>query len=100
MEADKDYRHVPGPGAGPLTYGTYLRVPELLDLQSPLSLPTAHDEMLFIVTQQAQELWFKQVLYEVGAIIAGLDAGQVLDATRLLGRVNAILRVLGEEVAV
>ena len=43
--ADPD-NHAPGPGSGPLTYGAYLRVPELLDLQSPLSLPAVHDEML------------------------------------------------------
>jgi tryptophan 2,3-dioxygenase len=100
MTQDKDYAHVPGPGSGPLTYGSYLRVPELLDLQSPLSLPTTHDEMLFIITQQAQELWFKQVMYELRAIIDDLDGGRVLEAMRLLSRVNAILRVLGEEVAV
>ena len=92
--------HTPGPGSGPLTYGAYLRVPELLDLQSPLSLPVAHDEMLFIVVQQAQELWFKQILYELPVIIARLDSGDLWDAIRLLARVNAILRVLSEEVAV
>src|SRR5947208_809306 len=65
MPADEGYRHAPGPGSGPLTYGAYLRVPELLDLQSPLGLPTVHDELLFIIVQQAQELWFKQLLHEL-----------------------------------
>ncbi len=100
MEGDNGYSHSPGPGSGPLTYGTYLRVPELLALQSPLSLPTVHDEMLFIVVQQAQELWFKQILHELEAVITHLDAGAVLEATRLVARVNTILRVLSAEVEV
>lgn len=92
--------HAPGPGSGPLTYGTYLRVPELLDLQSPLSLPTAHDEMLFIIVQQAQELWFRQILHEWRTVIELLDADVLLEATRLINRVNRILAVLDHEVAI
>ncbi|HMA33515.1 MAG TPA: tryptophan 2,3-dioxygenase family protein [Chloroflexia bacterium] len=92
--------HAPGPGSGPLTYGTYLRVPELLALQSPLSLPVVHDELLFIVVQQAQELWFKQVLHELRVVIALLDAPRLLEAVRLVQRATAILGVLGAEVAI
>lgn len=98
MPPSTEHNHAPGPGSGPLTYGSYLRVPELLALQSLLSLPTVHDEMLFIVVQQAQELWFKQVLYELQTIIALLDEGDLLDAARLITRVNAIFDVLGTEV--
>ncbi|MBV9278537.1 MAG: hypothetical protein JOZ41_00500, partial [Chloroflexi bacterium] len=84
----------------PLTYGSYLRVPELLQLQTPLGRPAVHDEMLFIILQQAQELWFKQVLHELHPIIALLQRGDVAEATRMLGRVNRILRVLSEELEV
>ena len=98
MPPNTEHNHAPGPGSGPLTYGSYLRVPELLALQSPLSLPTVHDEMLFIIVQQAQELWFKQVLYELQAIIGLLDGGSLLDAARLITRVNGIFGVLGTEV--
>src|SRR5438067_192242 len=84
----------------PLTYGDYLRVPELLQLQTPLKAPPAHDEMLFIIVQQAQELWFKQALYELRSIIDLLDRGRIDTALRLLGRVNRILRVLCDEVTV
>src|SRR5690349_18843104 len=54
-----------GQEGGELSYGSYLRVPELLDLQSLLSDPPAHDELLFIVVHQAYELWFKQILFEL-----------------------------------
>ena len=74
----------PAAASGPMTYGDYLRVPELTALQSPLSSPEAHDEMIFIIVQQVQELWFKQLLHELRAVIACLDAGDVLEAIRLL----------------
>ncbi|HBB97382.1 MAG TPA: tryptophan 2,3-dioxygenase, partial [Blastocatellia bacterium] len=54
----------------PLSYNKYLRVPELIDLQSCLSSPAQHDELLFITVHQAYELWFKQILHEIDAAIA------------------------------
>ena len=54
-----------------LTYETYLRLPEILDAQRPPDHAGAlrdlahHDELLFIVTHQAYELWFKQVIHEM-----------------------------------
>lgn len=49
-----------------IDYKTYLQLPTLLDAQKRLS--GAHDEMLFIVVHQTYELWFKQVLFEVGRV--------------------------------
>src|SRR5918999_264579 len=40
-----------------LTYGSYLKIPDLLSLQALLSDPPAHDELLFIVGPQAYQLW-------------------------------------------
>jgi tryptophan 2,3-dioxygenase len=54
---------MPDAASEPLTYSVYLRVPELLSLQSPVGYPSVHDELLFIDLQQAQELWFKQMLH-------------------------------------
>ena len=56
----------------PVTYADYLKIEGLLGLQSPKSNETgmpAHDEMLFIVTHQAHELWFKQILHELGSVV-------------------------------
>jgi 5-hydroxyisourate hydrolase-like protein (transthyretin family) len=36
----------------PITYSSYLRLQELLELQSPASEPAEHDETLFIVVHQ------------------------------------------------
>jgi len=55
-----------------IDYKTYLKLPELLAAQQPISgadgKPFAHDEMLFIVVHQTYELWFKQVLFELARV--------------------------------
>jgi tryptophan 2,3-dioxygenase len=55
-------------------YADYLKLNELLSLQVPLSRDSstgeAHDETLFIITHQAYELWFKQVLHELESLRA------------------------------
>lgn len=84
----------------PLTYGAYLRVPELLSLQTMLGDPPVYDEMLFIIVQQAQELWFKQVLFDLERVIAALHAREAMPAVHLIARVNRIFQVLGKEVDV
>src|SRR6202034_924312 len=51
-----------GEEGGKLTYGGYLRLPELLAQQGPQGIPPAHDELLFITLHQAYELWVRQLL--------------------------------------
>ncbi len=56
---------------GPVHYSDYLQLDKILNAQFPESdkqPPAAHDEMLFIVIHQSYELWFKQLLYEVGSV--------------------------------
>jgi tryptophan 2,3-dioxygenase len=83
----------------PFTYGVYLRIPELLDLQTPLG-PDVPDEMLFILGQQAQELWFKQCLHDLRRVLDLFSKGEITTATRLLDRITRILDVLGSETEV
>jgi tryptophan 2,3-dioxygenase len=85
-------------GGEPLTYGAYLRVPEMLSLQSPLGDPPVHDEMLFIIVQQVQELWFKQVLIELHSVVRLLQERNIGEAIRLISRVNRIIRAVASEV--
>ncbi len=77
-----------------VTYQSYLKVPELLSLQSPLSEPEEHDEMLFIVIHQIYELWFKVVLHELDRIAALLREGDGDRAATGLKRVLTVLKVL------
>ncbi|MER3455857.1 MAG: tryptophan 2,3-dioxygenase [candidate division GAL15 bacterium] len=76
--------------ARPLTYGGYLRVPELLQLQRRLS--EAHDELQFIVVHQVFELYFKLALFELESARAALDADQLPAAMRMLNRATTVLR--------
>ncbi|TVR01210.1 MAG: tryptophan 2,3-dioxygenase [Deltaproteobacteria bacterium] len=81
-----------------LTYGSYLKVPELLDLQHCLTGDRSHDELLFIVIHQAYELWFKQILFELETVRDRLDHDDFIEARRLLDRVAAIERVLVQQI--
>ncbi len=83
-----------------LSYGAYLRLPDLLSAQSMLSQPAAHDELLFIVIHQAFELWFKEILFELESIREALFAGDTRRARHYLRRVHTIERVLIQQIPV
>lgn len=83
-----------------LTYGSYLGIDGLLALQRPLSSPAHHDELLFIIIHQVYELWFKQLLHELDATIAALDADDLLKVAKLFRRIHTIQRLLEEQVDV
>jgi len=78
----------------PLSYNKYLRVPELIELQSCLSLPAQHDELLFITVHQAYELWFKQILHEIDAAIALMKEDRAIESAQALRRVIEIEKLL------
>ena len=75
-----------------VTYTSYLKIDELLQLQQPLSDGPEHDELLFITIHQVYELWFKQVLHEVAALQVSLEAGNSHRAVAVLGRVRTIMK--------
>jgi len=77
-----------------LTYNDYLRVPELIELQSCRSDPAHHDELLFITVHQAYELWFKQILHEIDAAITFMREDRLPSATRALRRIIEIEKLL------
>lgn len=83
-----------------LSYGSYLRVPQLLAQQVPESDPQAHDELLFIVVHQVYELWFKLLLHEVDEVRSAIFDGQYWRARHLLRRVHEIESVLVAQLAV
>jgi len=81
-----------------LSYGTYLKVPELLELQNGLS--AEHDELLFIVAHQVYELWFKVVLFELEAARDRIDSDDMFFALHYLKRVHVIEKLLVEQIDV
>jgi tryptophan 2,3-dioxygenase len=74
--------------ATPITYRSYLRLPELLACQSPLS--EAHDELLFITIHQASELWMKLCLHELGEARRHVAMGELAPALKMMARVSRI----------
>jgi tryptophan 2,3-dioxygenase len=82
----------------PLSYNGYLRVRELIDLQSCLSDPAHHDELLFITIHQAYELWFKQILHELDAAFHSINEDRPRAATRALMRVVEIEKLLVSQI--
>ena len=83
-----------------LSYGSYLKVPELLQLQQLESDPPAHDELLFITVHQVYELWFKQLIFELESIRDAMLDYRIGRPRHLLERVHVIERVLIEQIPV
>jgi tryptophan 2,3-dioxygenase len=80
------------------TYASYLRIDELLGLQTLASDPPEHDEMLFIVIHQVYELWFKQVIHECGLLQRSFEANDRPTALAALRRILTIFKTLVSQV--
>ncbi|MTI29725.1 tryptophan 2,3-dioxygenase [Cytophagales bacterium RKSG123] len=91
-------------------YGDYLQLDKILDAQFPESEKEnveAHDEMLFIIVHQAYELWFKQILHELGSVTNIMGEPTINDnspqmqmVVHRLERVVEILKLLVQQVNV
>ncbi|HWB62156.1 MAG TPA: tryptophan 2,3-dioxygenase family protein [Chitinophagales bacterium] len=92
-------------------YSDYLQLDKILNAQQPESdkpgRTPAHDEMLFIIIHQTYELWFKQVLYEVGSVLDIMSQPSIQDnspdlfhVNHRLKRVTTILQVLIDQVSI
>lgn len=79
-----------------LTYGSYLKIDQLLALQAPRSSPEEHDETLFIIIHQVYELWFKEILHELDWLQESLEGD---DTPRVLATFHRILTILKTLVA-
>src|SRR5260370_9265881 len=81
-----------------LSYDSYLRIPQLLELQQGLT--QAHDELLFIVVHQVYELWFKVLIDELESVRTSIESEDLRAARHALTRVKVIEDLLVEQVAV
>jgi tryptophan 2,3-dioxygenase len=77
-----------------ITYGTYLKIDDLLALQQPRSDGPEHDELLFIVIHQVYELWFKELLHELDRVSHLLTTDDPHRAQHTLKRILTILKVM------
>jgi len=81
-----------------LTYTSYLQLDRLLTLQQPRSAPPEHDEMIFIVTHQVYELWFKLQLHELEKIRDDFCQGRLWEAIATWKRCRTIMKVMVEQI--
>jgi tryptophan 2,3-dioxygenase len=72
-----------------MSYGDYLHLDEILAAQHPRS--GAHDEMLFIVQHQVNELWMKLLLHELRAAVRAVAEDRLQPAFKMLARVSRIM---------
>lgn len=77
-----------------LTYAKYLKLDDLLDLQTPQSRPPEHDEMLFIIIHQTYELWFKLMLHEFEKVRRDFTADDLYGAISTFKRLRTIMKTL------
>jgi len=89
-------------------YRDYLQLKLLLKSQELVSDKLgkkAHDEMLFIITHQVYELWFKQILYEIDSIfevfkIKNVDESKIGTVVSRLHRINEIIQLLIDQIKI
>ncbi len=81
-----------------LTYASYLKLDQLLDMQEPRSHPAEHDEMLFIITHQVYELWFKLQLHELDKIKRDFLDNHIYGAIATFKRARTIMKVMVEQI--
>jgi len=91
-----------------VSYFDYLKIKELLSLQNKRSDEfgiNAHEEMLFIITHQTYELWFKQILTELDSVLV-IFANEVIDEVQMgtavlrLQRITEIQKLLNQQISV
>ena len=82
-----------------INYPDYLKLGQLLSLQTPESQPEHPDELLFIVVHQASELWFKVLLHEIDAMVASLQANNVMHALLAIRRINALMSIVTSQLS-
>jgi tryptophan 2,3-dioxygenase len=80
-----------------MSYSGYLCLDALLDQQRPLSDPSHHDEMLFIIQHQIAELWMKLLIHELTAAIHHVQQDQLDPCFKILSRVKLIQMQLFEQ---
>ncbi|MBK7762173.1 MAG: tryptophan 2,3-dioxygenase [Bacteroidetes bacterium] len=94
----------------PVYYSEYLQLDKILNAQEEESKKNgvrADDEMLFIIIHQSYELWFKQILHEVGIVRETFmkqniedNSSDMHNAVHRMKRVSIILQMLVDKLSI
>ncbi|MFQ3645750.1 MAG: tryptophan 2,3-dioxygenase [Anaerolineae bacterium] len=75
-----------------MSYGDYLALDHILNAQHLLS--DHHDELLFIIQHQTNELWMKLILHELQAAREAITSDDLSPAFKMMSRVSRIMEQL------
>jgi tryptophan 2,3-dioxygenase len=75
-----------------MSYGDYLSLDSLLNAQNPQS--DDHNELLFVIQHQANELWMKLMLHELHAARVQVMQDALPPAFKMMARVSKIMAQL------
>lgn len=92
--APEGAREVETDFARKMSYGDYLGLDALLSAQKPLS--GQHDELLFIVIHQVQELWMKLMGHELSLAMQHIRADDLRPAFKATARISRIQKQMVE----
>ena len=91
-------------------YSDYIELDKILNSQHPKSFESpedGNDEMLFIIIHQVYELWFKQIIFELGLVRHIFIQGRINDnsddmskVVHKLKRIGKILELINQQVSV
>ena len=90
-------------------YGSYLKLDNLLSLQTGLSKNSqgkmAREEMLFIVAHQTHELWFKQILWDLDEVFQHMSLNpipedQINRTVQIIRRIHETFDLLVQHISV
>ncbi|WP_216618258.1 tryptophan 2,3-dioxygenase family protein [Corallococcus carmarthensis] len=87
-------------GTGELDYERYLHTGTLLSLQSPEGELVSHDELMFQIVHQSQELYLKLASREMVEVVAEMDRDALWAVAARLPRVQKILSGISAEMAI
>ncbi|WP_233595481.1 MULTISPECIES: tryptophan 2,3-dioxygenase family protein [Corallococcus] len=87
-------------GKGELDYERYLHTGTLLGLQSAEAERVSHDELMFQIVHQSQELYLKLASREIVEVVAELDRDALWAVVARLARVQRILQCITSEMAI
>ena len=87
-------------GQGELSYELYLKTRELLSLQNRSDDLVTHDELMFQVVHQTQELWLKLLAHESVELVRRIDSDELCEASTTLERMVRVALAMKTDIRV
>lgn len=76
------------------TYGDFLKLDQLLSLQTPIQDPPQRDELLFVIIHQVSELWLKLLHAELEQARRSIRQDDLQTCNKTMARSKAIMEQL------